>query len=307
MVLVSFMRWVFLDKTKNDHKLASATSNCLPSLIHLAFFPSFWLGAFGLANPDFPLFLLNALLSNVYPYLFRGPRLSSCVPLFLYLSTHLLSLNYLERSLFSILNTSKFKHDLARIELSSYSLTVARINHLYTMKFSKNGTVVAFKLAHFPGLLVWGSFLSLFLTNSFFFPFDFYFRAYPLFIFLFSSFSYKIWNLGSMQGWTYLALPQSIMKNETYWYRNLTVAPLGDNFSWWKVKNNRSDGLIFNSCWNLKFPSAVEKIVPLQNLSDYHEFIHLVTTLFRLLCLNICYHFHSSQVSFLTSSSNLQV
>jgi len=31
------------------------------------------------------------------------------------------------------------------------------------------------------------------------------------------------------------------MKDETYWYRRLTLAPLGDGFSLWKVKNSRSD------------------------------------------------------------------
>ena len=38
------------------------------------------------------------------------------------------------------------------------------------------------------------------------------------------------------QSWTYLELSMSIMKYETYWYRNLTVAPLGDGFSRWKAK-----------------------------------------------------------------------
>ena len=33
------------------------------------------------------------------------------------------------------------------------------------------------------------------------------------------------------QSRTYLGLPLPIMKNETYWYRQLTVAPLGDGFS----------------------------------------------------------------------------
>ena len=34
---------------------------------------------------------------------------------------------------------------------------------------------------------------------------------------------------------------KTIMKDETYWYRRLTLAPLGDGFSLWKVKNSRSD------------------------------------------------------------------
>ena len=64
LIVVSLMRWVFLDKTKSDDKLASATSNCLPSLRTPSIFSSFWLGALGLANLDFLLFLLTALLSN---------------------------------------------------------------------------------------------------------------------------------------------------------------------------------------------------------------------------------------------------
>jgi len=35
-----------------------------------------------------------------------------------------------------------------------------------------------------------------------------------------------------MERMTYLAFPKANMKNETYWYRSITLAPLGDGFSW---------------------------------------------------------------------------
>jgi len=41
-----------------------------------------------------------------------------------------------------------------------------------------------------------------------------------------------------------IELIKSIMKYDTYWYRSIIVAPLGDGFPWWKVKNNRLDGLM---------------------------------------------------------------
>ena len=44
------------------------------------------------------------------------------------------------------------------------------------------------------------------------------------------------------------------MKYDTYWYRSTTVAPLGDGFPWWKVKNNRLDGLMSNFYCFWNFP-----------------------------------------------------
>ena len=56
MVLVSLMRWVFLDKTKKW----SQTCFCnlkLPTQPNTPnSFSSFWMGALSLANPDYPLF-----------------------------------------------------------------------------------------------------------------------------------------------------------------------------------------------------------------------------------------------------------
>lgn len=51
-------------------------------------------------------------------------------------------------------------------------------------------------------------------------------------------------------------LIKSIMKYDTYWYRIITVAPLGDGFPWWKVNNSRSDGLLNNLYYALKSPFA---------------------------------------------------
>ena len=51
-------------------------------------------------------------------------------------------------------------------------------------------------------------------------------------------------------------LIKSIMKYDTYWYRSITVAPLGDGFPWWKVKNSKSDGLLNSLDYVLKSPMA---------------------------------------------------
>jgi len=51
-------------------------------------------------------------------------------------------------------------------------------------------------------------------------------------------------------------LIKSIMKYDTYWYRSITLALLEDGFSWWKVKNNRSDGLLNEFNCALKSPST---------------------------------------------------
>jgi len=55
----------------------------------------------------------------------------------------------------------------------------------YNALFAENETVVAFGLAHFPGLSLFGvHFFHFFLlTILFILPFDFYFRKYPLYIF----------------------------------------------------------------------------------------------------------------------------
>jgi len=69
------------------------------------------------------------------------------------------------------------------------------------------------------------------LAHSFFFlPFDYSFRACPLYIFKIFIF------FGNMEPLQHekddsLAFPQSIMKYETYWYGRLIVAPPGDGFS----------------------------------------------------------------------------
>jgi len=41
LIVLLLMRWTFFDNAKSDQNLASATSNCLPSLIHLTFFLPF--------------------------------------------------------------------------------------------------------------------------------------------------------------------------------------------------------------------------------------------------------------------------
>jgi len=51
-------------------------------------------------------------------------------------------------------------------------------------------------------------------------------------------------------------LIKSIMKYDTYWYRSITLAPLGDGFSWWKFNNSRSNGLLNDFDCALKTPSA---------------------------------------------------
>ena len=86
-----------------------------------------------------------------------------------------------------------------------------------------------------------------FLTILFFLPFDFSFRAYPLYIFYIFLFSDNMENLCNKERNEHITeLNKSIMKYDTYWYRSITVAPLRDGFSWWKVKSNRSDGLLNN-------------------------------------------------------------
>jgi len=89
------------------------------------------------------------------------------------------------------------------------------------VKFFKNGMVVAFELANFPGLLIGVHFFYFSLGQFFFCPLIFL-LGHTLFTFFKFLIFLEKWNLCSMERMTYLAFLQSIMKNESYWYRKLT-------------------------------------------------------------------------------------
>jgi len=128
----------------------------------------------------------------------------------------------------------------------TYSWIVAKFHKLHTIDLLQQmKKVVAFEFAHFPwSFFAWGSFLSLFWPFYSFYPLIFL-LGYTLFTFFkfFDFFGFQEYGtpLLKKEGLNiFHSSIKTIMKNDTYWYRSLTLAPLGDGFSLWKVKNSRS-------------------------------------------------------------------
>ena len=89
------------------------------------------------------------------------------------------------------------------------------------------------------------------------------------------------------------------MKYDTYWYRSITLVPLGDGFPWWKVKNSRSDGLLYNSCCALKSSFVESRRLYKRIMKNIHIIPELIldnciSVLDSLLaCLSLCFQLPS--------------